>query len=360
LLGAALLAGRSDAPVQILRSSDPVALDLYERANYLLQRRADQDLSLAQHYYQQAVDRDPGFAAAWAGLSEVHWLQWAMGGNRDADRLLQVRSAAQQALALDPAQGRAHLRLANYANAAHDRNLAAEQLRLAHRYAPDDPVVLSFAASDAAESGDLTQAIELQQRAVSQDPLLTVARYNLAVFLAADRRYDAAETEFRKLMALHPDQNLLGLAELLIAQRRFDEARALVDSWNLPQAARQRCLALIHIGAGRTAEADAALDTLVRLSGSTDAFAVAEVYAFRGDVQTAFQWLQRTGSGDGASRRPGARPDWEMTHSAFVDGLRNDPRWQRWQATLRKPVQASAPTRDTQAVIWRIDRTIGV
>jgi tetratricopeptide (TPR) repeat protein len=176
--------------------------------------------------------------------------------------------------------------------------------------------------------------VELARRAALAEPLAWVHRYNLALALYLAGRYDDAERanrEAQELSAAGPGEIA---AKVMIQQRRYDEALALAASW--PDGpARRQVVALVHVASGRTRDADAALHALIEIARQRDPLRIAEVYAFRGDHDRAFEWLE-VGSrtvDKGAARLHARTAPWMMRHSPFVAPLRGDPRWQEWTAS---------------------------
>ena len=116
--------------------------------------------------------------------------------------------------------------------------------------------------------------------------------------------------------------------KVLVLQQKFDAALTLIDQ-SAPGSDRQQGLAVVYHALGRTAEADAALARLTALSATADPFRLAEVHAYRGNVDEAFKWLALA-SGPADPRRgllPGERSLWQIRASPFLAPLHADPRW---------------------------------
>jgi thioredoxin-like negative regulator of GroEL len=207
--------------------------------------------------------------------------------------------------------------------------------------------VLGF-SSHALLRGDLEEAVALQRRMVSRDPLAATFRHNLAVLLLADGRLDEAMSEYRKVLELSPsgminhrrfadsqstDARLeinIEIVRILVLQRRYDEAQSAIAQ--LPEGKfRDHGLALLWDVPGRLPEADVALQRLAaQPEDITDSIRLAEVYAFRGMSQEAFASLQ--GRMEALERDENGR-FWirsfqrELNVSPFLKPLHADPRW---------------------------------
>jgi DNA-binding winged helix-turn-helix (wHTH) protein/tetratricopeptide (TPR) repeat protein len=308
------------------------------RARFLFQRRLPGDMQRAQQYFEEALGFDPGLAPAWAGLAGVFWIETVTGRLPPEQGLSKTRDAAERALALDPGLAEAHLRLANYRWSVGDREQGDEHVRTAIALAPENPLVLGYSAGIVAGQGRLDEAIELQQRAVAAEPVSTLSRYNLASFLYLAGRFDESKQQLLKLLELNPGSNLAPqlLCRLSILERGFDEALELLGS--LPDAAsRNACLSLAYHGLGRVEDSDAAVLALMESPATGDPILIAEVYAYRGEPDLAFRWLQLAAGmfHDEPWLQPNRYELLITLHSPFLKPLHSDPRWKSWIATVQ-------------------------
>ena len=331
VLASVHLAGRAAASGTERTHAVAEAEERARRAQFFFQRRSTGDLDRAETYFREALSIDPRHARAWSGLASVYWIKTVQGELPRTSGLERVRDAAERALALDPELAEPHLRLATLSNIAGDTAAGERHLRRAIQLDPVNPLVLGFAASAAAGRGELGEAVDLQRRAVAADPLSQVARYNLASFLYLAGRYADAQDELRRLAEVTPDRpggHMAMAAMLLVLQGQFDEAIAAAQA--LPDGpARLQVLALAHHGDGRAEEAEASLAGLIEATRDKEAYRVAEVYAFRGETELAFDWLavaaQQVRSGDPF---PSRMPPLAMLQSPILRPLQADPRWQ--------------------------------
>ena len=322
--------------LQLALSTPKVASTLHDarayehlfRARFFFQRRAPGDLDRARDNYQQAIAIDANFAPAWAGLAGVYWISISTGAISLAAGREKVREAAQRALQLDPNLAEAHLRMANYFASSGNEAAAWEEMRLATAAEPNNPLVITFASGSAAEADRLDDAIEMQRRAVAADPLSATTRDALATFLYLAGRFDQARAEWLQVREIGPELQPEGLGLTLIQSGRFEEALAAIEK--IPAGvARTQSLALVYHALGRKAEADAALEELV--ATAADPFLVAEVCAYRGDIDAAFKWLE-TDDRKPAGHGPFGTPHWVKRKSPFLEPLHADARWSAWAA----------------------------
>ena len=319
-------AGRAPSSV----SANSQAQERYLRARHFLQRRTPGDVERARQYFAESLAIDPGFARAWAGLASACWIDTMEGRLPQQQGLSRVRQAAERALAIDPGLAEAHTRLAFYRWRIGDRSAGDEHFRKAVELEPGDPLLLSVAAGKAASDGQFETAIELQRRAVEVEPLSLAHRDNLVAWLVMAGRLDEAEADLRNLQELSPASrdSAKDLAQVLILQGRFSEALELTADMH-DEADRLLTRALAYHGLGRNSDSDAALRALNGSVPASDPIRIAEVHAFRGESDDAFQWLQAAPSSDVDESR--------IRYSPFLKSLHSDPRWSARIQTMGHP-----------------------
>jgi tetratricopeptide (TPR) repeat protein len=196
--------------------------------------------------------------------------------------------------------------------------------------------VLTTLSSRALSAGNVDEAVALQRRAVQSDPLALALRHNLVVMLFVARRYDEAIAEFRELSAIDPRRSppdsLLGQSLLLGG----DAAGALAYAQSLPAGAvRAQLEALSFFALGRATEADAALQRLAATVAPAEAYRMAEVHAYRGEADAAFEWLRRTVGPDASDCAvDDCWPDEWVARLPLLRTLHADPRWPAVRAAL--------------------------
>ncbi len=153
----------------------------YLQGRFYANRHSEKGAGEALAEYQRAVELDPSFALAWAGLAQTHvWycgFSSAIGRAGYDDHLARAREAAARALAIEPNLPEALLaRSKIQLNFDFDWNGAAETVRSALALAPADPALVTAAGTLALARGDTTRAIELYRQAVALDPVNPGAR----------------------------------------------------------------------------------------------------------------------------------------------------------------------------------------
>jgi serine/threonine-protein kinase len=200
---------------------------LYLQGRYYLGRRTPESLARARGLFAQAIDRDPVFAAAYAGLGSTYvglTYYWVMP-SREAFPL--AEAAARRALQLDSTLGYAQALVAEATASYHWQWAAAEPLyRRAIALDPDDPELHHVFGVYLRTLGRLDEAEAEMRRAVELDPLTRHFAYQLGRILACAGRPAEAAVQFERQLALdsvYPPAHY-ELAKVLASQGAYDAA----------------------------------------------------------------------------------------------------------------------------------------
>jgi eukaryotic-like serine/threonine-protein kinase len=286
-----LLEGTTAMPVT--RSTNSEVYSAYLQGQYFLNREEKEDVEKAIAYYEQTIKLDSGYAPAWVGLAEARCRQLGAGWVPAEEGYAKAREAAERALALDPNLADAHLVMMWIKAVWWDWPGADASLQRARALEPGNVAVVRRAAWLATVLGRFEEAVVLSRRAVELD-ILNSASYSilgLATYRAG--RLEEAVEAFKKAKELGPsDYSDFFLARVYLVQAHPQEALAEID--HHPVAWARLCvLAIAYHALGRKKESDTALEELIAKHRSDAAYQIAEVYAFRGETDRAFGWLER-------------------------------------------------------------------
>jgi len=311
------------------------AYDLYLQGQFHYHRRSEGDIQRAIDYYRQAVEVSPEFARGWAALAGGYAIiNGDLHGNSDAELLEKQGQAAYKAVELEPDLAVAQARLGQYYYHVQQPKKGDERMRIAASLDPDDPIVLGHASTVAVWDGDLSKAVGLWRRSVTQDPLSPLVRGNYAFFLQLNGQLEESLTEFRRTLELNPasasDWNGQ-MARILIQLERYDEAMPLIAGIT-ERNFKDHVLALMHRVPERRIESDAALERLAAAADSArDRVRLAESYAYRGRVDEAFEGLLAYRRRLDRERAQRPRGLWNFQDEVRIAGLlrphHDDPRW---------------------------------
>jgi TolB-like protein len=302
------------------RVTSTQAYELTLQGRYFYNRRATGDEERALDHFERAVELDPGIAEAWIGLIPLYLRLY------DPPDVKRAREAVDRALAIEPDNPEAHVRLGMVLGSEGEGGLGWLEVERALELGPDNPLALAVTAGKAHADGDLDRAIELQSRAVAIDPLHIVNRGNLAVFLEHAGRLDEALVQARKADELSPgDQgNLKALARIRLLQGYPEEAYGIIQQ--LPEDFEQQYyLANVLFSLGDIEAADAAMREYQELYVADWPLMMAGMHAWRGEADLAFEWLDRA-----LLENPAMEREW--TYDRFLAGLHDDPRWEAFMA----------------------------
>jgi TolB-like protein len=309
------------------------AHEYYLQGRFYENRHSEKSAREALAAYDHAVALDPAFALAWAGVAQTNlWLAAfsTEGGQKGFDaHLASARDAVARALSIEPNLPNGLLARATIeTNFDFNWNFAAQTVSKALALAPADPNIVIAAANLEIARGDSNRAIDLFRRAVELDPVNAQARAFLAFNLAATKRFAEARAEFPRVVELNPAAPWahagLGLSYLL--ENKFEEAANAAQ----PDAADWARLLIVSCarwGQKRATQSDAALAELTANLGEVAAYQIAEVYAYRGDKDRAFEWLERARR----QRDPGLA---SLRKDPLMVNLREDPRWNAFLHTM--------------------------
>ncbi len=302
------------------------AHEAYLQGRFFLGRHSEKETVQAQSAFERAVQLDPQFALAWAGLAAAHI--WSCnysteGGLKGFDaHLAAAREAVAKAIAIEPALPEAlSARATIEINFDSNWKAAAETLQQALALAPQDPTLLAVAGNLALCRGELKGGVDLLRRAVTLDPVNAQMRAFFASALSARGRQDEARAEYHRAIELNPSapNSYAAIGATYLLDGDFEKAAVSAEK-DAAIWARLLVLSCARWGQKRIPEADAALSELIEKTSETAAYQIAEVYGYRNDKDKAFEWLERARRQHDAGM-PGLRPD------LLLKNLHADPRW---------------------------------
>jgi tetratricopeptide (TPR) repeat protein len=316
-------------------TNDSEAHQLYLRGRYFWGKQTGDDLRKAIEYFNQAIAKDPQYAAAYAGLSDCYgvlffWTPNPTSSER-SDFMEKARAAAKRALEIDDTLAEAHESLATILfltefNIAGAKREYERALELNPNYAPAHQW---FANSVLLPLGEIDRAIEETKRAVELDPFSVFVNANLGYNYMMARRYPEAIAQDRKTIELDPNYYLShqNLAQALELSGHLDEA---IAEYEIPhgQSHEPYVLAFRTHAYGIKGDRAKALQLLNETKELArhsyvwpSGFALA--YLGLGDKEQAMDWLERSYE----------QKEYEMMAllklHPMLDPLRGEPRFER-------------------------------
>lgn len=301
------------------RSDIPEAYNQYLLARQFGRRGNLEDTERAVAAYRKAIELDPGFAAAYAGLCFTETA--VANSSQDAARFSQAREAAEKALTLAPqlvdayrARALVRLETLDFAGARADSEQALA-------LAPGDSAVQSLYGVQIAAFGRIRQAIAAMNKAIELDPLNGYAWANAGLFFTVNRDYPAARRALERALAISPadDSFHFALGQLDMLQARLADAQAEFQKQG-GEGGRRMAYAMIEHAKSHEKQSQQALKELIAQHANDMAYQVADVYAWRGDQDKAFEWLERAYQ----QRDSGLNG---IAYDPLLAGLKGDPRY---------------------------------
>ena len=307
---------------------NPEAHVEYLKGRHTYSGTSPQAIELSVRHFRRALELDPAFALAWAGLAECHIVRAGRGMAPPAEAFDEARAAARKALELDDSVAEAHSALGMIA--AHEQDLPGGIQYLRHAIELNPGL-----ASAHHQLGRLYYCTERHAeaqaemlKALSLDPLSMVIHTTVGDAYYYAREYERSLVYYRKAIELDPrfDGAHTDLARSLEALGRFDEARREYEEGRrLSGGVAGPSFGLGHLEAssGNEAAARRILGELIeaRSNRVVSAWGIAALHASLGDVDEAFRWLD-VAVGERASGLIFLR-----VHPR-IDSIRHDPRYQ--------------------------------
>jgi TolB-like protein/DNA-binding winged helix-turn-helix (wHTH) protein len=243
---------------------------------------------------QRALDLDPTFAEAAGGLAGAYQYGGQVGYLTSRVAFEKSRDAAELALKLNPNLAGVHAQLGNiYDGYQWNWPAADKEINVARALAPNEPTVVFAAMRHSLILGRFDDALRLVNALQELDPLNADSYFWLSTVQLSGGRLPEAEAAARRTLEISPTYNggpyTLGL--VLLARSQPQEALAAMRKEPF-DAARLIGSAMAYFALGEKAESDAALAQMLKSYASIPA-GVAAIYAFRGESDEAFKWLDR-------------------------------------------------------------------
>lgn len=314
---------------------NPKAYDSYLRSRDAVGKGTNEGLVEAIAYVQDATERQPDFAAAWAAMGR-YYVQGSRTALLSPDECLRrAEVAARRALELDPLLAEAHTLRAHVLNRLHWNWPEAEkEYRRALTLAPSDAAAHRAYAVFLTAQGRSHAAVLEAQRSVALDPLFLQARQDLGMALRGAGRYDEAIAEYQRALASDPNvpRAHYQLGRTYLAAGRIEKGTAeLETAVKLSRLPRY----LYHLGyaygrSGRGDDARRILDELKRETRYVSPFGLAVIHTGLGDHEAALAALERA-----YAERAVELPELKETRELNV--LAAEPRFRQLLAKMRLP-----------------------
>lgn len=295
------LTPREQAALKSARTVDPVAYEAYLRGRFFWNKRTAESLKKAIDYFNQAVEKDPKYAEAYAGLADSYALagDWQYSLMAPKDALPKAKAAATKALELDDSLGEAHASLGFSIDLFDwDWPAAEREFRRAIELSPGYATAHHWYSWHLAVQRRNDEAIAEIKKALALDPLSLIVNADLAEELLIAHRYQDSIQQARKTIEMDPNFAVAHyvLGQALVQTHVYEEGIAELETAVKLSGRSPICtshLAYAYAVSGRRDDALRILNELKKGStGSANAPELALAYVGVGDNQEALNWLE--------------------------------------------------------------------
>ena len=340
----AKLTGSEKNAIAAQPTENTEAHEFYLKGRYFWNKRTGPDLRKAIDYFKQAIDKDPKYALAYAGLADSYTLLSAYGAGSPQESFPSAKTAAQKALELDDTLAEAHTSLGQIL-LFYDLDLGGSTKEFERAIALNPNYATAhhwYGSGPLLAVGEFDRAIAELRRAQQLDPLSLIINADLGVAFATARRYHEAIAQLRKTIEMDPRFYYahwnLGVAlelkgELREALAEYKKAAELDDD--------PIVLGLIAHAYAKLGQRDQAVKLLAQLQQVAAHRYVpfstfAGVYMALGEKDKAIDYLERAYRDHALS---GIKVD------PMLDPLRGDPRFEALVARIFPAQKSSIPSR---------------
>lgn len=298
----AKLTGSEKTSMSNKPTENPEAYELYLKGRFFWNKRTATDLWKSIEFFNQAIEKDPGYALAYAGEAQAWSLLSVYNGASPADSYPQAEAFARKALALDANCAEALVGSGSFkARYQFDVRGALKDYERAIQLNPNDSTAHHWLGGDCfAATGQHAREVAELKRALELDPLSLIINSNLGVAYNRAGRFEEAVAQFRKAVQMddrfYPAHREYALAlelqgKIPEAISEYEKAAALTDD-PIPLGA----LGRIYGITGRKDEAQKILAQLqgLRAQRYTAAYSLALVALGLGDKTEALHWLEES------------------------------------------------------------------
>jgi TolB-like protein/Tfp pilus assembly protein PilF len=313
-------------------TENPEAHQLYLKGRYFWNRRTEENLNKAIACFQQAIEKDPSYALAYAGLADCYGVMPYYVNRPPKNEIERGKAAARRAIELDDSLGEAHTALASLL--MNDLQFAAAEAEFKRAFVlnPNYATAHQWYGDCLYSMGRFNEALTEAQRAHELDPLSLVISCVYAAMFDATGHHDEALNQARSVVELDPNFTFVYWirGQIFENQGELDEAVADYEKakGSLPRPACDAMIGCIYAQTGRTADARKILDQLLNESQQTyvPSYFLADIQAVLGNKEEALRLLEK--AYDERSIRVGSGGPGGPKTDKRLDSLRGDPRFE--------------------------------
>jgi len=282
-------------------TEDPEAYRLYLKGRYHWNKRTPEGVQKAIEYFQQALDKDPAYGLAYAGLADTYAYLSFFNVIPSRQAMPKAKAAAAKALEIDDDLAEAHVSL-GYVGFTYewDWSAAGEHFEQALALNPAYSRAHTFYAFYLSSLGRSEEALAVAKRALDLDPASPAVSHSLAVQLYLARKFDRATKQAYDTLEM--DANFAisyaVLGEVYLSKGMYREGLLALEKYSALSRSSATALALVGYSHARLGERKESLQIIEELKAASKqsfvpALLVALVYAGLEHKDQAFIWLEK-------------------------------------------------------------------
>jgi serine/threonine protein kinase/Tfp pilus assembly protein PilF len=310
-------------------TSDPEAYQLYLKGQYYFEKRTPESLQKARDYFNQAIQKDPTYAMAWAALAADYYVEPDYAPVSNAENLPKARAAAEKALAINDRLAEPHAILGGIHNSLFEWDAGEREFGRAIELNSNDANTRNWYAFFLSQMGRHNEAVIQAKRAVELDPLNLKYNDTLAAMYRDARQYDLAIEQYRKTLDIDPNyaSALMNLSSTYAGLHQYDpwlenwkKAATVINDRDELEMAEEA--ARVYSKSGYRAAISRVIELQLGLKKRryVDPADIAYNYADLGEKEQAFSWLEK------AYSEKSDRLAWVKVETR-MESLRSDPRY---------------------------------
>jgi len=311
------------------RETDTQAYQLYLEGQFFNRKGSLEAIIRSVDLFKQAIEIDNNYAPAWSSLGQAYIWQTGLGGMPIDQGNALADQAIETALAIDPDNAQAYwVRSLSQIYNKYRFEQGLDDARRSMQLDPGSGEAAELVGVAYQSLGQIGQAIEAHLVSVELDPVRPSVYESLGFAYYYSGNLDEAEIAFRKTITLSPAYSGIHYRVGRVLLKKGKLSEALLEMQNEDQTIYGPTgLAMAHFALGNTKEANHALNTIITDDAEHAAFQIAEIYAMRGDLDHAFEWLDNSYT----IRDSGLANS--LGNPAF-ETLLKDPRWEQFLKKL--------------------------
>src|SRR6266478_6110015 len=310
-------------------TSDPEAYQLYLKGLYQWEKRTPETLEKGKDYFNQAIEKDPGYAMAYVGLASYYVAAPDYEPLRRTETAPKAIAAAEKALAIDDTLADAHAAIGSASQDLWHWDRVEREFRRALELNPNQVIAHQWYGLYLSSIGRHEEALTHFKRALELDPLNLTAHTNLATGYENARQYEQALEQFKQTLEIDPNyaaahsnlsQTYLDMGKYDLWLEEWKKGATLANDREDLAIEEENARAYAKGGYHAALSRDIELRKQLAQRRYVDIGFIAYDYAALGEKEQAFAWLEKA-----YSEKAGSLGYIKVT--TLMDPLRSDARY---------------------------------